>query len=149
MEGPSPQRLDHRARPAGLPASAHNELRAAAEPRADMADHAAPAPLTVALVLGSDQVEAIARRVAELLRPEPAAPASGATSPSPLMTPAEAAAFLRRPRQYVYDSILKGRFTAKGTRARRLLLRAEVEAHAEGVDYPAREGGSRPTGRSA
>jgi hypothetical protein len=88
-----------------------------------MAEHATQAALTVALTLGSEQIEAIARRVAELLRPDAPAPAAGGAPPSPLMTPAEAAAFLRRPRQYVYDSILKGRFTAKGTRARRLLLR--------------------------
>jgi len=104
-------------------------------------DLAAPGPLTIAVTLSTDQVEAIARRAAELLRADAPAPSAGDdAAPSPLMTPAEAAAFLRRPRQYVYDSILKGRFTAKGTRARRLLLRAEVEAHADGVDYPSRDG---------
>ncbi len=56
-----------------------------------MADHATSAGLTVALTLGSEQVEAIARRVAELLRPEAATASEPEPRPSPLMTPAEAA----------------------------------------------------------
>ncbi len=56
-----------------------------------MTDHATSAALTVALTLGSEQVEAIARRVAELLRPEAATASEPELRPSPLMTPAEAA----------------------------------------------------------
>jgi excisionase family DNA binding protein len=67
--------------------------------------------------LVTDEVE---RRLAAIARPEP---------PSPYMTPAEAATYLRASRQRIYDLLSAGRLTRHRDGSRVLIARDEVETY--------------------
>jgi excisionase family DNA binding protein len=58
---------------------------------------------------------------------------------SPWMSTAEAADYLRCPVGYVYEGRTNGRFTPHKRGGAALLDRKEIEAHASGVDFPARD----------
>lgn len=84
-------------------------------------------PLTLTLTLTAEQFEAIAHRVAEMLRPE-----EPASSLSPYLTVPEAAGLLRASRQRVDDLLSQRRLTRYKDGTRTLVSRAEVEAHLRG-----------------
>ena len=88
----------------------------------------APKTAGLALVLPTEFVEAVARRVAELLRAEMPEP----VSPSPFMTVLEAAAYLRCSRQRVDDLLSQRRLTRVKEGTRTLVLRAEIESYLRG-----------------
>jgi len=87
-------------------------------------------PLEVALVLPDGFVEAVAQRVAELLRVE--------QRPSEFLTVAEAAELLRARPQRVYDLLSSRRLTRFKDGSRVLVSRAEIVAHLLPPDSPGR-----------
>jgi excisionase family DNA binding protein len=84
------------------------------------------------LQLPADVVEAIAQRAAELVL-ERQSPVG--ESPSPFMTVAEAAEYLRCKRQRVDDLLSSGRLTRHKDGSRTLVSRRELEEHV-GADCP-------------
>ena len=86
------------------------------------------APFTVTFDLAPDQVEVLARRVAEIV--------TARTQPPPVeskyLTVPEAAELLRASRQRVYDLVSTGSLTRHKDGTRLLLRRAEVEAYLTG-----------------
>ena len=85
------------------------------------------APLTVTFDLTPDQVEVLARRVADIVTARTPAPAS-----SKYLTVQEAADLLRSSRQRVYDLVSAAVLTRHKDGTRLLLRRAEVEAYLTG-----------------
>ena len=85
------------------------------------------APLTVTFDFTPDQVEVIARRVADIVTARTPAPAA-----SKYLTVPEAADLLRSKPQRVYDLVSATVLTRHKDGARVLLLRAEVEAYLGG-----------------
>ncbi len=85
--------------------------------------------MRVELVLSEEQVEVIARRVAELLAGESQRPAAG----SPFVTVAEAAELLRCSRQRVDNLLSAGRLRRVKDGRRTLIERAELERYLAGA----------------
>ena len=77
------------------------------------------------MTLDADDVEAIARRVAELLGGRLTPPAE----PSPWMTVEEAAEYLRCRPKRVYDLVSQSRIPAHRDGSRRLFLRTELDEY--------------------
>lgn len=84
--------------------------------------------MRVELVLSDDQVEAIARRVAEMLASSPVAAPAGE-----LLTVREAAEFLRCSRQRVDNLLSQGRLPRVKEGRRTLVARAELERYLAGA----------------
>jgi excisionase family DNA binding protein len=73
-------------------------------------------------------VEAIAERAAELVLERIAAESSSPRLPD-LMTPAEAATYMRCARQRIYDLLSAGRLSRRKDGSRVLVSRAEIDAY--------------------
>ncbi len=84
--------------------------------------------MRVELVLSDDQVDAIARRVAELLASSSAPPLA-----SELLTVREAAEFLRCSRQRVDNLLSQGRLPRVKEGRRTLIARAALERYLAGA----------------
>jgi len=76
--------------------------------------------------------EAIAERAAEIVLERSAKARNGGSEPSPYMTIAEGADFLRCSRQRVDDLLSQKRLTRFKDGARTLVSRAEIESYVEG-----------------
>ena len=84
-------------------------------------------PLTVTLEIAPEQVDVIARRVAEIVTARTPPPVE-----SKYLTVQEAAALLRSKPQRVYDLVSAAVLTRYKDGTRVLLLRADVEAYLAG-----------------
>ncbi len=89
------------------------------------ADGNTPGTAGLALMLPPEFVEAVAQRVAELLRAEAPEPVAA----SPFLTIPEAAEFLRCSRQRIDDLLSQRRLTRHKEGRRTLVARAELDAH--------------------
>lgn len=78
----------------------------------------------IALHVPDELVEAIAQRVAELLRVE-----GSSTGADPLLTVPEAAIHLRAGRQRVYDLVNDGRLNVERDGRRVLIRQSTLDAH--------------------
>jgi excisionase family DNA binding protein len=85
-------------------------------------------PVEVTVTLGPEQVEVIARRVAEIVRADPPGPPPR----SPYLSPVEAAEVLRCRKRRVYELVADGRLARHGEGRRLLVSRREVEKLAAG-----------------
>ena len=84
-------------------------------------------PLRIALALDTSDVDALARAMAPLVAELLAARAPA--TPSPYLTPDEAAAYMRCGRQRVYDLVSEGRLPKVKDGARLLLRRDDLDAY--------------------
>ena len=93
-------------------------------------DRSAPGRETfsVTVTLSPDDFEALAQRVADIVEDRVRLPADAPT-PTPFMTPEEAAVLLSAKRQRVYDLLSQRRLTRVKEGGRTLVARSEVIDH--------------------
>jgi excisionase family DNA binding protein len=80
----------------------------------------------------SELVEAVAERATELVLAELAELHGPAAGESPFLSVAEAAAYLRAPRQRIYDLCSSGRLERVKDGTRTLIRRSDLDAHLNG-----------------
>lgn len=99
------------------------------------------AELMITLGLTSEQIDLLARRVAEIVV---ARAPSSATNTSPFLSVREASELLRASRQRVYDLLSDGRLTRHKDGSRVLIRRDEIEQYLSGerVAQKRTQGGS-------